>query len=386
MIEDYDVLGRPPEADLQSLVELAAYICQVPTAIIHLITATEQHAVAAYGADSGQVARENSLCSTALLADRPVVVRDARRDARFADNPYVTGTLGQIRFYAANQLRTPDGVVVGTLCVYDQTERRLSPAQARALDALARQVIDVLELRRRSIDLQRALAELERSNGALSAFAGQVSHDLRNPLAAVTSCLETLADIDVVAGDAEAMQFVGLGRRAGAGMHQLLDRLLTYARIDGRLDRADVDLAPLVRQVLETLRPLLERTGAQVEVGQLPAVSADEVQLRAVVENLLTNAVKFRAPDRPARVRVAAEPAASGWRIEVADNGIGIPAESRQDVFGVFRRLTSSRGVDGFGLGLSTCRRVVEAHGGEIGVDETAGGGTTIWFTLPEEA
>lgn len=397
-ILDYEVLGRPPEPDLQSLVELAAHVCAVPTAVINLVTDTEQHSIAAVGVPRGVVDLSGSLCSVSLVGVGPVVAQDASRDQRFAHSPFVNGQQGNIKFYAASQLRTPGGVTVGTLCVFDETARAITPVQAGALDALAAQVVDVLELRRRSTLLRRALgdrdqalvaaenaqSELQRSNTALSAFAGQVSHDLRNPLAAVTSCLETLGQIDSVRADPEALQFLALGQRAASGMQELVGRLLAYARVDGALTYQSVDLAAVAAGVVEGLDLLVRRASAVVEMGELPVVQGDAVQLRTVVENLVTNALKFRAPGRPPVVRVSAHRVPGGWCVQVADNGIGIVSSARSDVFGAFRRLPGSSDVDGFGLGLATCRRIVCAHGGDIGVDETPGGGATLWFLLPD--
>jgi signal transduction histidine kinase len=107
------------------------------------------------------------------------------------------------------------------------------------------------------------------------------------------------------------------------------------------------------------------------------------VQLRAVVQNLLANALKFRREDVPARVGVAAERVGPHWRVEVTDNGLGIPPDRVDDVFEPFVRIDKT--VPGTGIGLSTCRRIVEAHGGRIGVAEATGGGTTVWFLLPAD-
>ena len=145
-IDRYAVLGAPPRRDLQALVSLAAQICDVPTAAINLITASEQVQVAAHGMDPGVCAREDSMCASVLHEAEPVIVDDASLDSRFARNPFVTGEIGRVRFYAANHLVTPDGVPIGTLCVFDTKARVLDQRQREALRSLADRVVDELEL------------------------------------------------------------------------------------------------------------------------------------------------------------------------------------------------------------------------------------------------
>ena len=188
----YRVLVEPPRADLLALVE-AAQVARVPLATINLITDTEQHQIATTGFDASVCAREDSMCNLVLHEKAPVVVRDASQDPRFRDNPFVTGEIGDVRFYATHQLRTPAGVVVGTLCVFDTEPRELTDEQEEALVKLADRVVDLLELELRTRELTRAVDqlqearhELERSNEVLTAFAGQVAHDLRT--AAPSGC------------------------------------------------------------------------------------------------------------------------------------------------------------------------------------------------------
>ena len=124
-IERYRILATPPRgADLLALVEVAAEVARVPMATINLITDTEQHQVAAVGFDAAVCRREDSMCNAVLHEGRPVVVPDASLDARFRDNPFVTGVIGDVRFYATHQLVTPHGIVIGTLCVFDTVAAR----------------------------------------------------------------------------------------------------------------------------------------------------------------------------------------------------------------------------------------------------------------------
>lgn len=387
-IDRYRVLVEPPRADLTALVDIAAQVAQVPLATINLITSTEQHQIATTGFDASICAREDSMCNLVLHEDAPVIVPDASQDPRFKDNPFVTGEIGDVRFYATHQLRTPKGVVIGTLCVFDTEPRELGDDQEEALVQLADRVVDLLELELRTRELTRAIAkleetrtELERSNEVLTAFAGQVAHDLRNPLSAVKMSLELLED-QMASPDLDPDTLAYVATRANSGaerMQQLIDDLLAYARIGGHMAHTEVDLGRVLEDVRADLAVPL--AGATLEAGDLPVVLGDPVQLRAVLQNLVANSAKFTRPGEPAHIEVRAVGDGDVWRIEVVDHGLGVPEGDRERVFAPLARVHDD--VDGHGIGLATVRRIVDAHRGRIGIEETPGGGATVWLELP---
>ncbi|ANH39055.1 Phytochrome-like protein cph1 [Nocardioides dokdonensis FR1436] len=389
-IDRYQVLLDPPRSDLVALVDIAAQVAEVPLATINLITDVAQHQIATKGFDPSVCARADSMCNVVLHDGAPVVVPDASRDPRFADNPFVTGEIGQVRFYASHQLVTPHGVTIGTLCVFDTEAREISDDQERALVELAERVVDLLELELRTrelavtvTELERARDELQRSNSQLAAFAGQVSHDLRNPLTTVRMALSILAeDPETLHTDPEAGSFLISRAEKGAGrMQALIDDLLAYARIGGRMASKQVDLAAVAADVRDDLAEALG--GATLDIGILPVVTGDPVQLRAVLQNLVANAAKFVPAGQPARIRVGASRVRTGWRVEVVDQGLGIAPEDRERVFEPLARAHDD--VPGTGIGLATVRRIIDAHAGSIGIEETPGGGTTVWFVLPAD-
>lgn len=377
----YGVLEEPGGRDLQALVDIAATICNVPSAAINLISSDHQHQVATSGFDPSVCLRSDSMCAAVLDDSGTVIAEDASLDPRFADNPFVTGDIGDVRFYASAPLDTPAGVRIGRLCVFDEQPRTLDEEQAGVLKVLAERVVDVLELRLRSRQLEQAQEELRRSNELLGLFASQVSHDLRTPLTAVLANAELLADEPVVQGDPEIAQLVEATVAAGKRMATLIETILGYARVGAALERSDVALDALVEHAMSDLGPALRDRGAVVVHADLPVVLADEQQLYAVLLNLISNAVKFTPIGTAPRIVVAAEQLDGAWRITVTDNGRGIPADRRDGLFELYARGDST--VDGTGIGLATARRAVEAHGGAIGIEDAPGGGTTFWFTLP---
>jgi signal transduction histidine kinase len=266
--------------------------------------------------------------------------------------------------------------------------RELTPVQQRALGVMASQVMDLLELRFRSEALEESLQELtraqedlRRSNEHLTQFAGQVSHDLRTPLTAILVNAELLATEPVVESDVEVAQMVEAVEQAGHRMDSMIQQMLSFAQQGGRLRRSQVDLRRVLDLVLKDVGPLSQRSDARIVVGELPQVAGDSDLIYSVLLNLMTNAIKFARPGERPEVTVSAEGFEHHWRIRVDDNGIGVPEDRRESMFELFARDDHDR--VGHGIGLATARRIIEAHGGSIGMDATASGGTSVWFDLP---
>ena len=163
-------------------------------------------------------------------------------------------------------------------------------------------------------------------------------------------------------------------------MSDLIDDVLDFASLGGTLNVTEVDLGFVLGEVLEDL--VVRPGGVAVEVGTLPTVLGDRAQLRSVLQNLIGNAVRHRDPDRAPRVQVDARHVQRAWRIEVTDNGRGVPAADRTRVFDPLARVDAA--VSGLGIGLATCRRIIGAHGGRIGIDPTVVEGARFWFELPD--
>jgi signal transduction histidine kinase len=210
------------------------------------------------------------------------------------------------------------------------------------------------------------------------------THDLKSPLAAAAIHLEMLREDRAEQIGADGEEHLRATERALGRVNGLVEDLLTYSAADQRaMDRRPVPLGEMVDDVIAGCV-----AGSAVTArGPLPTVLADPGLLRHVLENLVGNAVKYTPAGVPAEVEVSARPGPGGAvRVEVADRGIGIPEADRPRVFDAFHRSANSGPFRGTGLGLAICRRIIERHGGRIGVDENPGGGSRFWFTLPAPA
>ena len=151
-----------------------------------------------------------------------------------------------------------------------------------------------------------------------------------------------------------------------------------------QIKRTDVDLDAMVGQLRLDSTALLEAANAIIKSTNLPVVHADPLGIYSVLQNLVTNSVKFARPGVPAMVNISAQPTEGGWRITVSDNGIGIPEDRRAGIFALFSRGGSD--VAGHGIGLATVARIIAAHGGRAGARTAPSGGAEIWFELPDVA
>lgn len=227
--------------------------------------------------------------------------------------------------------------------------------------------------------LRGRVAELEREKADVDAFAAVAAHELMEPLVMIEVHAAMLAAPGDPERSAETADGVG---RAAARLRRLVESILHDARAgEEGVARHPVDLDRVVGDVLALLRPEIEARSAHVVTGPLPTVPGDEALLGGLLTNLIANALKY-GPREHARIHVAAERDGTGWRLSVEDDGPAIPAAERERIFEPFRRSQRERRARGTGLGLAICRRIVERHGGRIGL--TAGTtGNRFYFTLP---
>ena len=365
--------------NLDNLVALAAEVCGVPYGVINIITADEQHQIAARGISASACSREDSMCAVVFRYGQTITVEDCLEDPRFRDNPFVTGEIANVRFYASTPLVTGEGHPLGTLCVFDEVPRSISEQQTRSLETLAHQIMDILNLQLRTRQLSTALQELNRSNELLAEFAGRVSHDLQGPLTSIQGFAELVQGEPAIPPESETRIYLERIGASARRMASMIGDLLDFARSNGALRVQPVSLARAVSAVQEDLAPAIAAAGAHVEVQDFVG-EADPSQLHALLQNLLQNSLNYRHPDRSPSIRISATRPADSWCLEFADNGIGIAPENRQRALEPLVRLESD--VAGTGLGLATCNRIAQAHGGHLELDETDGGGLTVrvWF------
>gem|GEM_PF-1496856 len=242
---------------------------------------------------------------------------------------------------------------------------------------------EIAERKRAEEERERLLAELEAKNRELESFVYTVSHDLKAPLVSLGGFSYALQEeLHDQLGD-ESKHYLERIQANVAHMDALIMNLLELSRI-GRVvgPIEEIDVATLVREIQEELALKLEEAGAEFVVQEpLPAVRADRGRFRQVFANLIDNAVKFRSEERPLRIEVGCQEERDLYRLQVADNGIGIAPRYHEEIFVPFRQLDPE--TAGVGIGLALGKKIVEHHGGRVWVESEEGAGATFYFTLP---
>ncbi len=243
-------------------------------------------------------------------------------------------------------------------------------------------VRDITPLKQAEANLARTIEALKRSNAELERFAYVASHDLQEPLRMVGSFVQLLAQRYRDKLDADANKFINIAVDSAARMQTLINDLLRFSRVATRGQPFEnVDSKNVLVQVLKDLSVSIQESNAKISIGTLPTVHADPVQLGQVFQNLISNAIKFRRSEIP-EIQVDAHRDKEEWIFSVKDNGIGIDPKYFDKIFIIFRRLHSREKYPGTGIGLATCKKIVERHGGRIWVESEPGKGSTFYFSL----
>ncbi len=235
-------------------------------------------------------------------------------------------------------------------------------------------------------DLKRTQFRLEQSNRELESFASVASHDLQEPLRKIQTFGERLKTTCGAALSPEGRDYLERMNNAAGRMRRLIDDLLSFSRISSKVPTfARVDLGRVAREVLGDLETAIEQAGASVTVGELPTLEAEPMQMRQLLQNLVSNALKFRRDGVVPSVSITAtvDAAAGLCELRVADNGIGFDEKYLDRIFNVFQRLHGRGKYEGTGIGLAICRKIVERHSGCIGARSTPGQGATFIVSLP---
>jgi PAS domain S-box-containing protein len=260
------------------------------------------------------------------------------------------------------------------------------------VDVVVGSTRDMTERKRIAQVLETTMLQLERSNNDLQHFASIASHDLQEPLRAIQAFADRLQTRHGAELNEEANDYLTRVQNAAARMRALIQDLLAYSRVTTKARPfTPVNLGATTETILADLVIRLEETGGCVEVGELPTIEADAIQMRQLFQNLIANALKFHRDDAPPHVKVYTQPPARGAlkqaqhrvHIVVEDNGIGFDEKFVDRIFAPFERLHTQSKYPGTGIGLAICRKITERHGGSISVTSVPGQGSRFVIELP---
>jgi len=382
-LESYNVLDTLPEESYNDLTRIASIICNTPIALVTLVDEKRQFFKSRHGLAAIETSRDIAFCAHAI--NRPselMVVKDARLDTRFSDNPLVTGDLNLV-FYAGMPLVTNDGFALGTLCVIDHQPKELTQDQQSALKSLANQVVQLLELRKKNDQLLQTQQELLSAVKEMEVFAYTASHDLKEPLRMVKSFVNLLEKKYAGNLDDTAKIYIHFAVDGTERMELLIGDLLEYARAGN--GNSEIK-GKVINEILEEIKKLywlvIQEKNVLIELTGLSAIELNHTSTRQVLQNLIGNAIKYQAPGVQPVIVVNVADQLSHWLFSVSDNGIGISRENLENIFTAFKRLNHGKDYAGTGIGLAICKKIVEKQGGKIWEESTPGIGSTFYFTL----
>lgn len=394
-----EIAALPPSGDgdqLRRTLDLGAAHLGLPVGIIARIDGEDYqvlHHCAPPGAplaDGQHFALGDTYCALTLQADDVLAIAHMARSPHAGHPCYRAFGL---EAYIGAPI-TVGGQRVGTLNFSsgEPYPRDFDEGDLDFVRVMARWVGSVIErqqadsaLRAAKEAAERSARQLANSNADLEQFAYVASHDLRQPLRMVNSYLGLIERRLGDQLDGDIREFIGFARDGAQQMDRLILDLLEYSRVGRHGEEpAQVDLAAVAAEARHLLGVAIEESHGTVEVAATPAlVLGNHSELLRLFQNLMGNALKYRAPGRPPVVRVDWQRHGQCWQVSVADNGIGIRPEFMDEIFKIFRRLHSSRDYEGTGVGLAICLKIVKHHHGDIRVESEPGQGSVFHVTLP---
>ena len=378
-LNEYALLDSLPEEDYDNITHLVTKICEVPVALITMLSEKRNYFKSRQGVPFQESPRNISFCGHAILSDEPIfVIEDARLDARFIENPLIKEA--NAVFYAGVPLINPDGFALGTLCVFDHRPKKLTELQKEALIILGKQVVNLFELRRKNLKLEAARSVLAQHNLELGKFASHVSHDLKSPLANIVSLTHLLKEDLNEQLSSESLEYFDNIEESALILRDYIDGILLHYKADELLlaKKQDVRLSIISEEIKQLL---LAKNDTLNYYGEDLIKNINRPALIQILINLVDNALKYNDQEkRIVEISYSDEP--YYHKFSVSDNGIGIDENKKDLIFNLFETIPKENGKPTTGIGLSTIKNLVSKLGGDIKVTSELGIGSIFTFTI----
>ena len=382
-LESFSILRTIPESDYNDLASLAAQICNTPVSMVSLLEDNCQWFKATHGTDLKETPRSISFCGHAINDSSDVfIVEDATKDERFYDNPLVTGP-PFIKFYAGVKLVSDNGYPLGTLCVNDTKPSKLNADQIKGLKALSKQTMNILNLRKSKIDLEKALSEVNEKNQELERFASIAAHDIKSPLGSIQGMMALISEQYGSVIDEEGRKMLSLIENSAEKLQKLIEGLLSYSRNDKIFQekRTTKTVEDLRKDILELF---CSESNLNFHVkSQLKKITVNQTALMQVLINLIANAIKYNDKESIV-IELGIDSDDKYYYFYVKDNGPGIPEKYQEKIFRIFEVLDQEDryGERGNGIGLATVKKIIQKCDGTLSLESEIGKGSKFIFSI----
>lgn len=381
-VRSYNLLDTLPEKDFDNITALTANICDVPISLVTLLDADRNFLKSYYGLNFNESPRNTSFCGHAILEESSIfIIEDARKDPRFKENPLVKDM--HAVFYAGVRLVNSDGYPLGTLCVFDTKPRTLSKSQKKALIALAYQVVNLFEARKRNRTLLAVQQELKEKNEELKNFAGIVSHDMKMPLANMIITSDILRRKYGSLLDDQGKEYLDYIKQSSFTLSEYITGLLEHYESDNTasLNEEIFDSQDLLEEMIELLNINID---CEINLPEKNIeMQANRAALEQIILNLVGNSLKYN-DKKKIKIDIECTEESGFYLFSISDNGMGIPKNKLTHIFDLFATTgkLDRNGKKGNGIGLSTVKKLVTKLGGEIEVLSELEKGTTFQFSI----
>lgn len=381
-LRNYQILDTLPEMDFDDFTKVASHICGTPIALISLVDESRQWFKSRFGLDAEETPRDVAFCSHAILQDDVFVVPDSFKDERFHDNPLAVGA-PHVRFYAGAPLNTPSGHRIGTLCVIDSNPREFDKEKQETLKAIARQVINQMELR-------LSMKEAKKAAKIKSSFLATMSHEIRTPLNGILGCANILLDRAKEEEDKKLAQTI---TGCGDTLLTIINDILDFSKLESgkmEVENEAFNLTENVEQIIQLFNSQAVKKSISLNLKSdknVPQwIYGDVTRIRQILSNLISNAIKF-TESGSVELMIGSENKDNEEhevKFSIKDSGIGMSEEAQKKLFVSFSQVNAStaKKFGGTGLGLAISKALTELMGGSIWVDSKEGEGSTFNFTI----
>ncbi|MBT3742473.1 MAG: GAF domain-containing sensor histidine kinase [Polaribacter sp.] len=363
-LKSYHILDTLPEEEYDAITKIASVICNTPIALISIIDESRQWFKSKHGLNATETPREFSFCAHSILQpDELFIINDARKDKRFFDSSLITSDPNVV-FYAGAPLNSSEGYSLGTLCVIDNEPKKLNNTQKESLSLLAKQVVTLLELRKKNTELAESNKQNLKLNEQLNDFAYRLTHDLKSPINGVNFLLDVLKeDHFELFKNTKAEEYVSLISNRILYMDNLVTKILKDSKVASEniiYEKFNVkDLVDSIRINIDFENKLLINSEPlDIEVY------SSKIGLLQIFQNLISNSRKF-SDEENVIISIRCKEDLDSYHFVYEDNGPGIQEQYWNKVFKMFETLDNADN-NNTGIGLTTVKSIIKRLGGKI--------------------